>query len=36
MRCRSVAVPRAKASKAKAAKPKRAPEPVVDLPLGHS
>ena len=32
MRCRSVAVPRAKASKAKAAKPKRAPEPAVEKP----
>ena len=29
-------MPRAKASKAKAAKPKRAPEPAVDLPVGHS
>jgi tetratricopeptide (TPR) repeat protein len=36
MRCRSVAVPRAKASKAKAAKPKRAPEPAAELPVTHS
>lgn len=36
MRCRSVAVPRAKASKAKAAKPKRAPEPAAELPVGPS
>ena len=36
MRCRSVAVPRAKASKAKAAKPKRAPEPAAELPVDHS
>jgi hypothetical protein len=32
MRCRSVAVPRAKASKTKATKPKPAPGPPVDLP----
>ena len=36
MRCRSVAVPRAKASKAKAAKPKRAPEPAAELPVDYS
>jgi len=32
MRSRSVAVPRAKASKANVSKPKRAPEPQIDLP----